>query len=82
MAFVRAIVLACAVAGCAAFNPSVGAFGRVGSLRKSVSYAPATRAAPKISSRRSASSKIAMKGYEIDLTGKVTAPLARVTIFI
>ena len=72
MAFVRSIVLACAVASCAAFSPAVGAFGRVGSLRKSVSYAPAaaTRAAPKASSRRAAASNIAM-GYNVDLTGKV-----------
>lgn len=67
MAFVRSIVLACAVVSCTAFNPSVSV-GRVGSLRKSVSYAPA---APKTSSRRAAASNIAMKGYELDLTGKV-----------
>jgi len=72
MVFVRALVLACAAASCAAFNPSAGSFGRLGSLRKSVEYAPAARAAPKLSSRRAAAaSQIAMKGYEIDLTGKV-----------
>jgi|EP00802_Teleaulax_amphioxeia_P004884 enoyl-[acyl-carrier protein] reductase I len=72
MAFVRSIVIACAVAGCAAFSPAVGAFGRVGSLRKSVSYTPAatTRATPKASSRRAAASSINM-GYNVDLTGKV-----------
>ena len=74
MAFVRSIVIACAVAGCAAFSPAVGAFGRVESLRKSVSYTPAatTRATPKASSRRAAASSINM-GYNVDLTGKVTA---------
>jgi hypothetical protein len=72
MAFVRAIVLACAVAGAAAFNPSVGAYGRVGSLRKSVAYAPAAKA-PKLSSRKAAATKLNMaaKGYDLDLTGKV-----------
>ena len=73
MAFSRAIVLACAVASCAAFNPvSVGAFGRVGSLRKSVVQTPSTRPAlGKIQTRRAAVSNVAMKGYELDLTGKV-----------
>jgi len=71
MAFVRALVLACAAASCAAFNPAVSAFGRVGSLRKSVSYAPAARTAPLSNHRAASASQIAMKGYEIDLTGKV-----------
>ena len=70
MAFVRSIVLACVVVSCTAFNPTVSV-GRVGSLRKSVSYAPA---APKTSNRRAAASNIAMKGYELDLTGKVISP--------
>jgi len=71
MAFVRALFLACAAASCAAFNPAVSAFGRVGSLRKSVSHAPAARTAPLPSRRAASGSHIAMKGYEIDLTGKV-----------
>jgi enoyl-[acyl-carrier protein] reductase I len=74
MAFLRTLVLACVVAHCAAFNPSVGTLGRFGSLKKSVSYtqtkAAPLRTAPKASSRRAAASDISM-GYNIDLTGKV-----------
>lgn len=74
MAFLRTLVLACAVAHCAAFNPSVGTLGRFGSLKKSVSYtqtkAAPLRTAPKASSRRAAASDISM-GYNVDLTGKV-----------
>jgi len=79
MAFVRSILLACAVASSAAFAPAVGAFGRVGSLRKGVSYTPAaasTRAAPKTSSRRAAAASNIAMGYNVDLTGKVAVPCA------
>ena len=74
MAMTRAILVACAVAGAAAFNPLVGSFGRV-SLRKGAiaQTSAGRRAAAGLSQgRRAASlSNVAMKGYEIDLTGKV-----------
>merc|ERR1711966_227671 len=74
MAMTRAILVACAVAGAAAFNPLVGSFGRVSLRKGAVAQTSAGRraAAGLSQGRRAASlSNVAMKGYEIDLTGKV-----------
>ena len=49
MAMTRAILVACAVAGAAAFNPLVGSFGRVSLRKGAVAQTSAGRRAAAVS---------------------------------